>query len=360
MKFGAMIAPKIDDWQLLQFAENLGYDHGWVPDSQMIWSDCYAVLALVAQHTSIIKLGTGVAIAATRLAPVTAHSIATINRIAPGRVFLGIGTGHTAMRVMGMDPVKPREFGEYVRVVRSLLNGEEVAYSHKGETRSIRFLHQELGFIDTAHSIPIYVAANGPLALGVAGAYGDGRVSAGPESGEALSDSMQLIRNGAAKVGRELPASFHTAALCYSCVLEPGEKLTSDRVIDECGSMVASALHYWWEIYRKIGNDHFIRAAVRPVWENYLDYVDSMQTPPDARYQAVHEGHCTFLTPQERRFITPETIAASNGLVGEPDAIIEQLRTLERGGLQQVTLLPPMASARKCFQDFATQVMERY
>ena len=31
MKFGAMVATKIDDWQLLQYAEQLGYDHGWVP-----------------------------------------------------------------------------------------------------------------------------------------------------------------------------------------------------------------------------------------------------------------------------------------------------------------------------------------
>src|SRR5262245_65084976 len=106
MKFGAMIATKIDDWQLLPYAEQLGYDHGWVPDSQMIWSDCYAVLALAAANTSRIRLGTGVAIAGTRIAPVTAHSIASINKIAPGRVFLGIGTGPTAMVVVGFDPVK--------------------------------------------------------------------------------------------------------------------------------------------------------------------------------------------------------------------------------------------------------------
>jgi hypothetical protein len=28
--------------------EDLGYDRAWVPDSQMIWSDCYATLALAA------------------------------------------------------------------------------------------------------------------------------------------------------------------------------------------------------------------------------------------------------------------------------------------------------------------------
>ncbi len=36
MKFGAMVATKIDDWQLIVHAENLGYDSAWAPDSQMI------------------------------------------------------------------------------------------------------------------------------------------------------------------------------------------------------------------------------------------------------------------------------------------------------------------------------------
>ena len=110
MKFGGMVATKIDDWHMYPFLEELGYDAGWVPDSQMIWSDCYATMALAAQNTTKLRLGTGVAIAGTRLAPVTAHSIASINKIAPGRVFLGIGTGHTAMRVMGQNPMQPTAF----------------------------------------------------------------------------------------------------------------------------------------------------------------------------------------------------------------------------------------------------------
>src|SRR4029453_12532487 len=119
MEFSLTVATKIDDWQLIKYAEDLGYDRAWVPDSQMIWSDCYATLALAAHNTQRIKLGTGVAIPGTRIAPVTARSIPSTNRIAPCRVFLGIGTGHTAMRVMGMDPMKIRDFREYLRVVRT-------------------------------------------------------------------------------------------------------------------------------------------------------------------------------------------------------------------------------------------------
>jgi 5,10-methylenetetrahydromethanopterin reductase len=360
MKFGAMVAPKIADWQLLQYAENLGYDHGWVPDSQMIWSDCYAVLALAAWHTSRIRLGTGVAIAGTRTAPVTAHSIASINRIAPGRVFLGIGTGHTAMRVMGLDPVKPREFREYLRVVRGLLHGEEVEYTQGDETRAIRFLHRELGFIDTEHRIPIWVAANGPLALRAAGAFGDGRVSAGNEPPQGVGASLEAVRAGAAAVGRELPDDFHTAALSFACVLEPGERIDSERVIDEVGSMVTAGLHYWYEAYIKTGRDDFVPAAVRDEWSQYLEWVAKMETPVERRYQQIHEGHCTFTVPEERRFVTENTIRSSGGLIGEPDEIIHRLRESERAGLREVTLLPPMASARKCFRDFADHVIARY
>lgn len=88
MDFGICVAAKVD---YITHAENLGYFHAWVADSQMIWSDCYAVLALAAEQTRRIKLGTGVSVSGTRIAPVTANSIATITRLAPGRTFLGIG-----------------------------------------------------------------------------------------------------------------------------------------------------------------------------------------------------------------------------------------------------------------------------
>ena len=39
MEFGVFVATRFDDWQLIQSAEELGYDRAWVPDSQMIWSE---------------------------------------------------------------------------------------------------------------------------------------------------------------------------------------------------------------------------------------------------------------------------------------------------------------------------------
>ncbi len=359
MKFGVCVATNINDWRLLVHAETEGFDHGWVPDSQMIWSDCYATLALAAHHTSTIRLGTGVAIAPTRIAPVTAHSIASINCLAPGRTFLGIGTGHTAMRVMNFDPMKAPAFREYLRVVRALLDGEETEFTMDGETRTIEIIHKEQGFVDTEHYIPMYVAANGPLALKAAGAYGDGRVSGGAEPVEAFTASLDRVRQGAAKMGRDLD-NFHTAELTFACIMQPGETLSSPRVIDECGSMVMCRLHAMWEGVQLRGNDDHVPDAIRPEWDAYKTFVDGFNVPRERAGQLVHRGHCTYLLPEERRFVTPATIRSAGGLVGEPDEIIEMLRAKEQAGLREVTLLPPMEIARENLSSFRREIMDHY
>ncbi len=360
MKFGVTVAPRVTDWKLFVDLEKMGYDCAWAADSQMLYSDAYSVLALAAANTSRIRLGTGVAVAPVRLAPVAAHSIATINQLAPGRTFLGIGTGHTAMRVMGQDPMKAGAFREYLRVLRGLLLGEEVEYDLNGERHEIRFLHPDRGFIDVAHPVPLYVAADGPLALKTAGAYGDGRVCSHNQTRARLQKSLETMRQGASAVGRAFPGDFHTAALSYACVLRPGESMTSDRVIDEIGPMAAATLHYWWEFYQKDGDTSTIAQRCRNLWDEYLAFTEKMETPPAKRYQQVHLGHCAFLPPEERRFITEDLIRATGGLVGTPDEIIAMLREREAMGLNEITLLPAMDAARRNLKDFAEQVIARY
>jgi 5,10-methylenetetrahydromethanopterin reductase len=114
MDFGIVTA-KVDEIGYITHAENLGYTHCWVTDSQMIRSNCWAVLALAAQQTRSMRLGTGVNVPGLRLAPVTANGIATINRLAPGRCFISLGTGHTAMRMLGQRPMRLKPFREYIR-----------------------------------------------------------------------------------------------------------------------------------------------------------------------------------------------------------------------------------------------------
>ena len=125
MELGICVASHINDINYVVRAEALGYSHAWMADSQMLWSYCYATLALVASKTNSIKIGTGVAVSSTRPAPVNAAGIATINAIAPGRTFFGVGAGNTAMRVMGQPPQRIKDFDRYLAEVAPLLQGQE-------------------------------------------------------------------------------------------------------------------------------------------------------------------------------------------------------------------------------------------
>src|SRR5258705_11175431 len=109
MDFGIVTA-KVDEIAYITHAETLGYTHCWVTDSPIIRSNCWAILALAAQATRTMRLGTGVNVPGLRLAPVAANGIATINRLAPGRCFIGLGTGHTGMRLLRRTPMKAAPF----------------------------------------------------------------------------------------------------------------------------------------------------------------------------------------------------------------------------------------------------------
>jgi alkanesulfonate monooxygenase SsuD/methylene tetrahydromethanopterin reductase-like flavin-dependent oxidoreductase (luciferase family) len=359
MEFGITIAPHIDRWDLIRDAEELGYDRAWVPDSQMIWSDCYAILALAAVNTSKIKIGTGVSIAGTRIAPVTAHSIGSINQLAPGRTFLGIGTGHTAMRVMGQDPMPVSEFREYLRVVRALLDGEAVDYTYRGNTREIEFLHRDRYFVNLDNRIPIYVAGNGPKACQAAGAYGEGWTTIGRDPVQ-LGNARKQIDAGAKNQGRELTENFHTTLFSSTSVLRPGEDLTSERVINEVGSWVTTELHFFYEIWNKAGRkDEMIPPHFLNKWDEYLARVDSFSLPEDKRFRQIHNGHAIYMIPEERTFVTPEAIS-SICMVGSAEDIIDQIRSVEEAGIKEVNIMPAADHASGAFRDFAEMIIPAF
>ncbi|MBI3992666.1 MAG: LLM class flavin-dependent oxidoreductase [Candidatus Lambdaproteobacteria bacterium] len=354
MDIGICVATKIDEVGVVAHAENLGYSHCWAADSQMLWSDCYAYLALAAQQTRHIKLGTGVSIVGTRIAPVTAHSIATINRLAPGRTFLGVGTGHTAQRLLGQRPVKLKAYAEYLRVVRALLQGEEVEYTDHGITRPIRWDMPDWGFIDVEHPVEIYVSGFGPKAQALAGQYGDGVVVSIPPNPGAMTKAMANVRAGAEAAGRKLPKTFYSSSLAMVVVVDKPAELASERVINECGPFVMSAVHYIYDKVRDSGGEP--PPILRKMWKEYTALVE--QVPPERRHMRVHQGHCTYLVPEEARFVTPELIR-SNCVAGTADEVLEQIRTLDGAGLHQLMLIPSLQSQFSVLENFSQKVMKR-
>ncbi|MBI4081546.1 MAG: LLM class flavin-dependent oxidoreductase [Candidatus Lambdaproteobacteria bacterium] len=352
MEFG-ISAGHITAVDYIQHAERLGFTRCWITDTPLLRSNLFAMWAAAALQTKTIRIGSGVAVCGLRLAPEAANGIATINALAPGRTYAIFGTGNTAMRMLGLPAMSAKGLREYVRVVRGLLRGEEVAYSAGSESHPVRFTALEQKQIRLEPPVPIHIAANGPLGQAVAGEIADGLCTAIPRGGT-IGQAMANVRRGAERAGRKLPAGFHTAALLNVLMLEPGEALNSPRVIAEVGPAIMTNFHYLVDWVHQFGFEP--PPYVRPVWNDYMAFRRA-RAAGDA-HLTMHASHYAAIDPEEARFITPEIIRALC-IVGEPPELVERLRQLDRDGLNQVTFHPTFERRYEVIERFARLVMAR-
>jgi 5,10-methylenetetrahydromethanopterin reductase len=355
MKFGICVMADIDEIGFFSHAETLGYHSVWVADSQMLFSDCYAVLALAARQTSRVRLGPGTAICGTRIPPVHAAAMATLNRLAPGRVFLGIGTGNTAMRTMGQRPMKIADFAEYLRVLSALLRGEVVDYGFNGITRPIKLLMHEHAYMNLEPKIPLYVSGFGPRAMALAGEFGDGLVFAIPPRGVEVAEALGHARQGAARGGRDGDmAGFWNCTMTSVGVLQPGEAADSDRIKAMLGPNVMASVYYFYDMVHERGIDP--PPFLRRIWKKYCALVE--QTSPEHRHFRTHEFHYSYLHPGEAELIDAQLIR-DTCLVGTAGELIERIRELERQGLKELMFASGTNAKWRMAEDFARQVMEK-
>ena len=143
-------------------AEELGFRRAWFYDTQMLSADPFVAMAAAAVKTTRIRLGTGVLIPSNRIAAVAANAFASLNKLAPGRIDFGVGTGFTGRRAMGLGAIRLADMEEYIRIVMALLREETVEAEIEGKPRAIRLLNPDLGLINTRDPVGLHIAASGP------------------------------------------------------------------------------------------------------------------------------------------------------------------------------------------------------
>ncbi len=354
MDFGISFPPHPGAWRDAQIAEANGFTHAWFYDSQLLYGDVYACMALVAEHTRTLKLGTLVAVPSNRIAPVTASALATINAIAPGRVILGIGTGGTARNTMGLHPVPVSVLATYVQQVRGLLAGEDVLFREGDAERWIRLLHRDRarGFVNLDDPIEIHIAANGPRALRVVADHADGWITLvqRPDSIEAGFRTITEARGGGSRP--------YATLLAPACVLGDGESLMSERVVRRLGPAVAARAHAAWE---SATGGAGLGLKDEDLAQRYAEYIDgyaaTIGSPEDRRYLDVHEGHLVYLKPGEDAFVDERGIART--MVGTADQIVERVRRLEAAGVRNLALQAAGTDARELIEEFGQRVIPR-
>lgn len=356
MDFGICVMPKPDTCaREAQLAEALGFSHIWVADTQLMAGDVFVCLALIAAATRRVKLGTGVAIAGTRIAPVTACALGSLNQLAPGRVVCGIGTGNSARRTMGLPPYSLRGLREHVNVVRGLLTGGEVEYREGNVQRMVRFFHQQMGFVNLRDQVPIYIAANQPQAIELAGEIGDGFITSRTNTVEGWGDAWQRVRNGAERRGRN-PAGLYTMLLTAAALMRPGESYDSARIRTAAGPWTTVALH---SLYEGVTGIEQAPAPLRPIFQEYKAYMDDHIRGDERYYLKLHEGHGLYVRPGEERFITAELIRHTT-MTSPPEELCDRIRALARAGLKQIAFIPTHGEFDAFVREFSDKVIARF
>jgi 5,10-methylenetetrahydromethanopterin reductase len=198
MRFGFMLFTRdlhvVGD--VAQLAEERGFDLIGVADSPALSFDPYMALTLAAGATSRARIGTAVTNPQTRHPLIIANLAASLEALAPGRSFLGLGTGWSGVRHAGAPEARLETLGTTVRQVRRLLAGEAVEIG--GAT---------VGLPIGSRPVPILLAASGPKALRLAGAVADIALFNLGTVPEVLADGLGWIAEGAAAAGRS-PAAI--------------------------------------------------------------------------------------------------------------------------------------------------------
>jgi 5,10-methylenetetrahydromethanopterin reductase len=309
--------PIAETAELAALAEELGFGGGWVADSQSVFRDAYAALALC------VRLATGVTNPVTRHPAVIANSLATLDELSGGRAILGLGVGESAVRTLGLRAARLRDLAEATRVIRSLLRGEAVTY----EGQDIRIAWAK-------RAVPVFLAASGPRSLQLAGRIADGVLVQAGADPRLIRFALKNVEAGAEQAGRSLEdlRIFLRLACAVSTDRAQAREEVKSYAAVAAGTLFAAAPReempegLWSEIKRM--KDRY----------DYYQHADA--------------------AAKHKEFVT-DTILDAVAVAGTPDEVASRLRTLLALGIENFVVPLTARDAPGALRLFAEQVLPR-
>jgi 5,10-methylenetetrahydromethanopterin reductase len=203
-RFGLRVPACAHPFEVAGFAqrvEQAGFDVCWIPDSQFVWRDVWATLAIVASRTERITLGPAVTNFESRDVTVTAAAASTINDLAPGRLIVGVGTGDSGVKTLGLAPTRLSVMREQISALRTLLAGEVMTFGGGEGSFAERRMRIRSA---SGPAVPIFMAASGPKSLAFAGGVADGVMILAGAGPTLIARALGYVRQGAEAAGRTL------------------------------------------------------------------------------------------------------------------------------------------------------------
>jgi probable F420-dependent oxidoreductase len=213
-------------------AEAAGFDSVWIGDSVTARPrhEPLTLLAAVAARTRRVRLGTGVLLPALRQPVVLAHVVGTLDRVAEGRVILGVGfaADMPAIRkefaAVGV-PFERRigRFLETLEICRALWSRDGVSFAGN------HFTIENVTMEPKPHrpgGPPLWLGGGGPTALRLAAQF-DAWFPTGPTV-EFFAEHFPRIQAAARAAGR--PPDAVSGAVYVTLALDPSPAAAEQRL----------------------------------------------------------------------------------------------------------------------------------
>ncbi len=213
-------------------AEAAGFDSVWIGDSLVARPrhEPLTLMAAIAARTRRVRIGTGVLLPALRNPVVLAHVVGTLDRVAEGRIILGVG-------IAGDMPAIRKEFAaagvpwdrrvgrflEILAICQALWTRDGVSFSGK------HFTLDNVTMEPKPHrpgGPPIWIGGSGPTALREAARF-DAWFPTGP-SVEFFAEHFPKIQAAARAAGRKPDAV--TGAAYVTLAFDPNPAAAEQRL----------------------------------------------------------------------------------------------------------------------------------
>jgi 5,10-methylenetetrahydromethanopterin reductase len=303
-------------------AEELGYDGIFLGESHLSSIDSFQTLASCAMITKRVLLGIAVTNMVFRHPTVLAGAAASLNEISKGRAILGLGTGDGPVYSQGLKATPIKQFEEGVRMIRDLVQG-----------KAIQFSTGKLGISFNLRPTPIYVSAEGPKGLQLAGRSADGVILGTGFDLRVYEWARGKIREGAAQAQRD-PGDVAIIAAGMLCVRDDGNDA------------------------RKIVRNRIANRA-------HHNFRFTFETVPSEELEGVKRFMAGFdvMKPMEDRVdpdLVNDYLVQRFSIAGTPQECIERIEELNAAGVEHLMLTP----ARKVYSEtvdlFATKVIPHF
>jgi alkanesulfonate monooxygenase SsuD/methylene tetrahydromethanopterin reductase-like flavin-dependent oxidoreductase (luciferase family) len=287
-------------------AERLGMDLVGAGDTQASYRELYVSLTVAALKTERVLVGPMVTNPVTRHPAVTMSAMGAVDRLSDGRAVMGIGTGGSAVWNVGLPPARIDDFREYLETMQSLMLRGRATY--RGSEVLVEGIERPF---------PIFVSAEGPRALRLAGALADGVILHAGTSKEAVDWCRSRIAEGAEQAGRD-PEGVELWMMLKAAVADTREEALQEVKMGLAGSA-----------------EHALRtgAAEKGVPEELLEPVAELVARYDASQHAKAGSSNGDLVDE---LGLTDFLADYFGLVGTPEECAARLRLLEQYGIQGV------------------------